>query len=100
MTTAASDRDIKNLPPEQRHRFKEAVRAFHDAAVRATAGEADPWPRGLRVKRIEGTRGIWEMTWSFRNPDGRATWEWTIVGDDEIAVRWRRVGDHDIFGNP
>jgi hypothetical protein len=36
------------------------------------------------------------MTWSWRDPDGRATWEWmTIEGD--AAVRWRRVGTHEIF---
>jgi hypothetical protein len=36
------------------------------------------------------------MTWSWRDPDGRATWEWmTIEGDP--AVRWRRVGTHEIF---
>ena len=44
------------------------------------------------------------MTWSFSGPDGRATWEWTSVtdadGEDEPAVRWRRVGNHDILREP
>jgi hypothetical protein len=53
----------------------------------------------MRVKKIEGADGIWEMTWSWRDPDGRATWEWRTL-DGESAIRWRRVGTHDIFKNP
>jgi hypothetical protein len=36
------------------------------------------------------------MTWSWSEPDGRATWEWVEI-DGELGVRWRRVGTHDIF---
>ncbi|MCP1428679.1 hypothetical protein J3D45_001177 [Microbacterium foliorum] len=43
--------------------------------------------------------GILEMTWSFSSPDGRATFEIVTV-DDEPRIRWRRVGDHDVFRNP
>jgi hypothetical protein len=51
---------------------------------------------------------VFEMTWSFSGPDGRATWEWTEVDvvDDTgersraPAVRWRRIGDHKILGEP
>ena len=39
------------------------------------------------------------MTWSFASPDGRATFEFIIV-EDELRVRWRRVGDHEVFKNP
>jgi hypothetical protein len=39
------------------------------------------------------------MTWSWRDPDGRATWEWVEI-DGEPAVRWRRVGTHQIFKRP
>jgi hypothetical protein len=53
----------------------------------------------LRVKAVQGTKDVWEMTWSEKDPDGRATWEWvTIKG--ESAVRWRRVGTHSIFTDP
>ncbi len=34
------------------------------------------------------------MTWSRRDPDGRATWEWIVI-DGNSAVRWRRVGTHE-----
>ncbi len=47
----------------------------------------------MRVKKVEGAEGIWEMTWSRNDPDGRATWEW-ITLDGERAIRWRRVGTH------
>jgi len=39
------------------------------------------------------------MTWSKSRPDGRATWEWIEI-DGERAVRWRRVGGHDVFADP
>ena len=39
------------------------------------------------------------MTWSFSGPDGRATFEYFDV-DDELAIRWRRIGGHAIFKTP
>jgi hypothetical protein len=39
------------------------------------------------------------MTWSWSEPDGRATWEWVEISG-ERAVRWRRVGAHEIFKSP
>ena len=53
----------------------------------------------MRVKKVEGAEGLWEMTFSQRDPDGRATWEWTTI-DGQPAIRWRRIGTHDILGNP
>ena len=39
------------------------------------------------------------MTWSFSGPDGRATFQYvTIAG--ALAIRWRRIGGHDIFATP
>ena len=58
-----------------------------------------PFPKKLRVKPVVGARGIWEMTWSFAGPDGRATFEWVEI-DGEPAVRWRRIGGHAILGSP
>ncbi|MCL5265766.1 MAG: hypothetical protein M1343_11370 [Chloroflexi bacterium] len=42
---------------------------------------------------------IWEMTWSFSGPDGRATFELASI-DGEPAIRWRRIGNHRIFREP
>lgn len=53
----------------------------------------------MRVKKMAGTKDIWEMTWSMRNPDGRATWQWVEI-DGEPGIRWRRLGDHTIFNAP
>jgi hypothetical protein len=39
------------------------------------------------------------MTWSFSGPDGRATFEYVEV-DGEPAIRWRRIGGHDVFRAP
>jgi hypothetical protein len=47
---------------------------------------------------------VFEMTWSFSGPDGRATWQWTTVrtgeGGSVPALRWRRLGGHAIFREP
>jgi hypothetical protein len=48
---------------------------------------------------MQGTPGVWEMTWSFAGPDGRATFEWVEV-DGELAIQWRRIGGHEILGRP
>jgi len=52
----------------------------------------------LRVKRVQGTTGIWEIMFA---PDGRATCEYSqeiIAG--EAHVIWRRVGGHGILAEP
>jgi hypothetical protein len=66
-----------------------------------SAGSADRprWPKNLRVKDVEGAPGVWEMTWSFSGPDGRATFEYVEISGD-LAIRWRRIGGHDIFDSP
>jgi hypothetical protein len=94
------DREFQKLPKAHRMTFYAAiVPQFNEAAQRAAAGEANPWPAGLRVKKVQGVSGVWEMTWSMDNPDGRATWEWAEI-DGEPAVRWRRIGTHRIFADP
>jgi hypothetical protein len=53
------------------------------------------FPPGLRVKRVRGTRDVWEITFA---PDGRATFaygEEVIPGTPHII--WRRVGTHDVL---
>ncbi|MBA4179944.1 MAG: hypothetical protein C0506_05080 [Anaerolinea sp.] len=55
-------------------------------------------PAALRVKRVQGHPGVWEMSWAA---DGRATFEYgeeVIPGQAHII--WRRIGSHDIFRNP
>jgi hypothetical protein len=56
-------------------------------------------PSKLRVKAVVGVAGIWEMTWSFSGPDGRATFEWVEI-DGEAGIRWRRIGGHAVLTEP
>jgi hypothetical protein len=97
--------DYHRLTADHKRRFREAVRAFNQACDEATRSRSRPqWPANLRVKPVQGAPGVWEMTWSFAGPDGRATWEWTTVtdaaGTSHPAVRWRRIGDHRILTRP
>lgn len=99
-TTPAFDGDYRRLKPEHRAKFRDAVRKKFAPACDAYASDpAAGWPASLRVKSVRSAPGILEMTWSFASPDGRATFELVAV-EHELLVRWRRVGDHDVFRNP
>ena len=84
--------DYRRLTPEQKGAFKTAVRKFvHDLRV----GSFRP---GLRIKRVRGQPGVWELTWA---EDGRATFEYgKSMRPGDPHVIWRRVGSHDIFQDP
>jgi hypothetical protein len=98
--TPAFEGEWGRLTDAERDTFREVVRDdFHPACERRRIDAAAPWPKKLRVRSIEGARGIWEMTRSFAGPDGRATFEWVVI-DGEPGVRWRRIGGHAIFGDP
>lgn len=98
-TTPAFDRDYKRLDKQHQDKFRKLIPRFNDAAERAASGQTAPWPNGMRIKPVKGAEGIWELTWSKDHPDGRATWEWTAI-DDQQAIRWRRIGDHSVFDAP
>lgn len=102
--TARARADLGGLSTEERAMFAAAARSFSHACDRDIDPQARAtWPAGLRVKKVRGAPGVWEMTWSFAGPDGRATWEWStvdVVGDDEPAILWRRIGNHRVFDNP
>jgi len=53
----------------------------------------------LRVKDVEGAPGVCEVTFNFSGPDVRATFEWIRI-DGALAVRWRRIGGHEVFKTP
>ena len=86
-------KDHRNLDEADRKRFSIAVKQFVDDL----SNDRNLRP-GLRVKRVQGTARVWEMTWAN---DGRATFEY---GDELLPgqphVVWRRVGTHDIFRRP
>lgn len=97
--TDAFIRDYRRLSEPERDVTKAVLPLFVRAAERVVAQPGTPWPAALRVKSVEGAKGIWEMTWSCSGPDGRATFEWGRVGD-EGCMRWRRIGNHAIFNDP
>jgi hypothetical protein len=93
-------RDYRKLTEGEREQFRRAVlEEFHQALERRLADPGSAWPKRLRIKDVEGAPGVWEMTWSFSDPDGRATWEWIKI-EDEPGIRWRRIGSHAIFRDP
>ncbi|GLY06034.1 MULTISPECIES: hypothetical protein [Actinoplanes] len=91
--------DWKSMPVEHRRIFRALMPRFNAACEAYVADPGRSWPANLRVKPMLKTTGIWEMTWSFSGPDGRATFEFFQV-DGETAVRWRRIGRHGIYENP
>jgi len=98
--TPRFDADEQRLSDEERARFRRvAVSQFAPAAERISVRPGTSWPRALRVRCVQGAPGVWEMTWSFSGPDGRATFEWIEI-DAQPAIRWRRVGGRAIFSEP
>ena len=99
--------DYRRLSERDKELVRSAMTEFSAACDRYVSDQT-PFPSRLRVKAVKGAPGVFEMTWSFAGPDGRATWDWADVqiADDsgatstEPAVRWRRIGDHRIFGQP
>jgi hypothetical protein len=97
--------DYQRLSDDERAKFRDAARRFNAACDRFIETRDPPsWPASLRVKSVVNAPGVFEMTWSFSGPDGRATWQWTTVrtgeGGSVPALRWRRLGGHAIFREP
>lgn len=90
--TARFRRDFNSLSAQQQRAFLVAVRLLTGGF---REGRFDP---GLRLKRVQGHEGIWEITWA---PDGRATFAYGAeVRPGEPHIIWRRVGTHAIFRRP
>lgn len=91
--------EFLRLSPRERVLFPDAVAEIN--AAYATRGDRrlPIWPAHLRVRLMKGFRGIYEMTWSFTGPDGRATFAIGEV-DFEPLIMWRRIGSHVIYRDP
>lgn len=86
-------REFARLPREQQRAFRAAVAKL----VRALGDAGDP-PRSLRIKRVQGTTDVWELSYSG---DGRATFRYRPERRaGETHVIWLRVGGHDILSRP
>jgi len=87
-------KDWADLDPADKARFKTVVRERFVPDLESGHG----FRPGLRVKRVESTSSVWEMTFA---PDGRATWQYADDSrTDDPHVVWRRVGTHDVFRSP
>lgn len=85
-------RDLAALTHDQRDAFRAAVVKF------IADLERGKFRAGLRVKGIQGAKGIFEMTWA---KDGRATFQYgPPVVEGETHVIWRGVGTHEILAGP
>lgn len=82
-------REYATLSPRARHLFLSALSQF----VRYV--DTGALPPALRVKRIQGTDRLWEVTW---DKDGRAVFEYgePVPGKGRHII-WRRIGTHGIF---
>ncbi len=98
-STASFDADFARLSRTEQRLFLESLKTFVPACDRYARNPAARWPAALRVKDVQGAPGVWEMTWSFAGPDGRATFEWVQI-EGELGLRWRRIGGHAIFRRP
>lgn len=87
-------RDYQALGPPDRDRFQRVLR---ESFIPDMTNQMKFRP-GLRVKRVQGTDDVWEMTWA---PNGRTTFTY---GDEVIPgephVIWRRIGTHAILNSP
>lgn len=91
--SAGFAREFARMSREQRRAFQVAVKKLVEALRRG----GDP-PNSLRVKRVQGTKDVWEMSYSG---DGRATFRYgTEVKPGETHVEWLRVGGHEILSRP
>lgn len=95
--TTRFNRDYSKMTPALQKKFAEVIaRDFIPALASDT--QPPPFPRGLKVKRVQATSNVWELRFA---DDGRATFEY---GDElqpgEPHVIWRRIGSHAIFGDP
>lgn len=84
-------REFDCLSQEQRRAFRVAVGKLVDALK-----DGREPPRSLRLKRVQGTKEVWELSYSG---DGRATFRYgPEQAPGETHVIWIRVGGHEILG--
>lgn len=85
---------MRKLTGEQGRAFLHA----RDQLVDGLRRRPPEFAPALRVKRVQGAEGIWEMSWAA---DGRATFRY---GAERVAgqphVVWLRIGKHAILDDP
>lgn len=91
----------KSLDRSKRALFRSARKEFIQAPLlweRSGMQGSPVFPKHLGVKPVQGQRGIWEFAWAG---DGRCTWEYgDFQHPRKCHIIWRRIGSHDIYGDP
>ncbi len=95
---AKFDRDFKKLKLEHKKLFLEMHEKFTEDLTN-TVNENLMHSKKYRIRILKNTDEIWELTWSYSRPDGRATFHIAEI-DGEPTIVWRRIGDHYIFKQP
>jgi hypothetical protein len=91
---ARFDREFRRMPRELQQAFLAMLPLF----IAALRNSPPTFPAGLRIKRVQGTEGVWEISFA---PDGRATFAYGAeVRPGEAHVIWRRVGSHQVLTDP
>lgn len=94
-TLLAFERDYKRLTPGQQAQFADCLRKFVSDLQDMEAGRRHNVRTGLRVKRVQGLEGIYEITWAS---GGRALFSW---GEEQVPgkrhIVWARIGGHEIL---
>lgn len=90
--TARFRRDYQRLTRQEKDAFKAALVDFiHDL-------REGRFRKGLRVKGVQGSTGIFELTWAG---NGRATFQYgPPVVEGEPHIIWRRCGTHEVLSDP
>lgn len=94
-TMLSFERDYKRLTPQQHAQFAECLRKFVSDLQDMEAGRQHSVRTRLRVKRVQGMEGIYEISWA---PNGRALFSWDeeqVPGKRHII--WTRIGGHEIL---
>lgn len=90
---ASFAREFARLSREQDQAFRQAVGKLVTALR-----DGQEVPRSLRIKRVQGTRDVWELSYSG---DGRATFRYGAeVKPGETHIEWLRIGGHEILSRP
>jgi len=95
------EQDYKRLRPDQRARFRQALREFI-GALREWEQQQRPgvprFPAHLGVKPMVGQHGvIMELRWAA---DGRCTWQYGRPRHRRFHNIRRRIGTHAIYDEP
>ena len=89
------ERGHRRLSAMQLAHFERKLKEFVTDLLAMEAGQRHWFRESLRVKKVRGRRGVYEMTW---DRDGRAVFEW---GEEQVPgkrhIIWMDIGGHDIL---